>query len=72
MAPRPIANDRSASRVTFAKIREPLNVPDLLQLQRQSFDWLLGNEDWQDRVAVALDEGRDDVPDTSGLEEIFS
>ncbi|MCB9411994.1 MAG: DNA-directed RNA polymerase subunit beta [Actinobacteria bacterium] len=67
-----MANDRSDSRVTFAKIREPLNVPDLLQLQRQSFDWLLGNEDWQDRVALALDEGRDDVPTTSGLEEIFA
>ncbi len=72
MASRPIANDRSASRVTFAKIREPLPVPDLLQLQRQSFDWLLGNDDWQDRVAESLDEGRDDVPATSGLEEIFS
>ena len=46
-------------------------MPDLLELQRQSFDWLLGNERWQDRVALALDEGIDDVPTTSGLEEIF-
>ncbi|MDQ1248786.1 MAG: DNA-directed polymerase subunit beta, partial [Actinomycetota bacterium] len=72
MAPRPTAANRTSSRVTFAKIREPLEVPDLLQLQRQSFDWLLGNPAWQDRVADALDHGRDDVPTTSGLEEIFS
>ena len=72
MAPRPTAANRTSSRVTFAKIREPLEVPDLLQLQRQSFDWLLGNPAWQDRVAEALDHGRDDVPTTSGLEEIFS
>ena len=72
MAPSPTAADRTAPRVTFAKIREPLEVPDLLQLQRQSFDWLLGNPAWQDRVAQALEDGRDDVPETSGLEEIFS
>ena len=72
MAPSSVAADRSAARVTFAKIREPLEVPNLLQLQRQSFDWLLGNAAWQDRVALALDDGRDDVPTTSGLEEIFS
>jgi DNA-directed RNA polymerase subunit beta len=64
------ATDRP-NRVSFAKIREPLEVPDLLQLQQQSFDWLLGNDAWQDRVADALDEGRMDVPQQSGLEEIF-
>ena len=68
MASRPVS---AFPRVSFAKIREPLEVPDLLELQRQSFDWLLGNERWQDRVALALDEGIDDVPTTSGLEEIF-
>ena len=68
MASRPVS---AFPRVSFAKIREPLEVPDLLELQRQSFDWLLGNERWQDRVALALEEGIDDVPTTSGLEEIF-
>ncbi|MFV0463491.1 MAG: DNA-directed RNA polymerase subunit beta [Nostocoides sp.] len=63
---------RTASgRLSFAKIREPLEVPDLLALQTESFDWLLGNERWQDRVAKAEAEGRDDVPERSGLEEIF-
>jgi DNA-directed RNA polymerase subunit beta len=46
-------------------------VPDLLALQTESFDWLLGNERWQARVAEAKAEGRGDVPDKSGLEEIF-
>jgi len=57
--------------LSFAKIRETLEVPDLLALQTESFDWLLGNERWQERVADALDAGRKDVPDRSGLEEIF-
>src|SRR6187397_315944 len=58
-------------RLSFGKIREPMEVPDLLALQTESFDWLLGNERWQARVAAAKAEGRDDVPDRSGLEEIF-
>ncbi|MEZ5117356.1 MAG: DNA-directed RNA polymerase subunit beta [Candidatus Nanopelagicales bacterium] len=58
-------------RVSFAKIREPLEVPDLLALQTDSFDWLLGNARWQARVAAASDTGRNAVPTTSGLEEIF-
>ncbi len=61
----------ASGRVSFAKIREPLEVPDLLALQTESFDWLLGNERWQDRVAEALEAGRNDVPTRSGLEEIF-
>jgi len=61
----------AAGRLSFAKIHEPLEVPDLLALQTESFDWLLGNERWQARVADAVDAGRTDVPDRSGLEEIF-
>jgi DNA-directed RNA polymerase subunit beta len=61
----------ASGRVSFAKIREPLEVPDLLALQTESFDWLLGNERWQARVAEAKAAGRGDVPDRSGLEEIF-
>ncbi|WP_139722161.1 DNA-directed RNA polymerase subunit beta [Serinicoccus chungangensis] len=60
-----------SGRLSFAKIREPLEVPDLLALQTESFDWLLGNEAWQARVAAAQAEERDDIPTTSGLEEIF-
>ena len=63
---------RTASgRISFAKIREPLEVPNLLALQTESFDWLLGNAKWKSRVDAALTDGRQDVPITSGLEEIF-
>jgi DNA-directed RNA polymerase subunit beta len=62
---------RTASRISFAKIGEPLPVPDLLHLQTQSFDWLIGNDAWQARVQEAVDADRTDVPLTSGLEEIF-
>ena len=68
-APSPAAP--GTRRISFAKIREPLEVPDLLALQTDSFDWLLGNERWQARVAEALAAGRTDVPTKSGLEEIF-
>ncbi len=52
-------------RTSFAKIREPLEVPNLLALQTESFDWLVGNEAWQARVAGEQER-------QSGLEEILS
>jgi len=59
-------------RASFAKIDEPLEVPDLLALQTASFDRLVGNEGWKARVDAAVAAGRNnDVPMTSGLEEIF-
>lgn len=64
-------NGRGASRLSFAKISDTLTVPDLLALQTESFDWLVGNEAWKARVAEAEAAGRTDVPSTSGLEEIF-
>ncbi|GAA1286930.1 DNA-directed RNA polymerase subunit beta [Pseudonocardia aurantiaca] len=55
------------TRVTFAKIREPLEVPDLLDLQIQSFEWLVGNEAWFQRRIDAGDENP-----MGGLEEILT
>src|SRR5277367_7126934 len=73
-----LAASRSASatnlgphRVSFARIREPLEVPDLLALQTDSFDWLLGNERWAARLAAGKAAGREDMNEKSGLEEIF-
>ncbi|MBF6240021.1 DNA-directed RNA polymerase subunit beta [Nocardia otitidiscaviarum] len=53
-------------RVSFAKIREPLEVPGLLDLQTDSFDWLIGASDWRERAAA-----RGDVNPTGGLEEVL-
>ncbi|MBT4949951.1 MAG: DNA-directed RNA polymerase subunit beta, partial [Actinobacteria bacterium] len=61
----------SLNRASFAKIREPLAVPDLLRLQTASSDWLLGNEKWQKAVAAALKDGNTEIPQVSGLTEIF-
>ena len=58
-------------RVSFGKIRQPLEVPDLLALQTESFDWLLGNEKWRARLAEAKKDATLDIPQTSGLEDIF-
>ena len=69
--PTTIKNGRGASRLSFAKISDTLTVPDLLALQTESFDWLVGNEAWRTRVAEATKAGRKDIATASGLEEIF-
>jgi DNA-directed RNA polymerase subunit beta len=73
-----LAASRSASaivpgphRVSFARIKEPLEVPNLLALQTDSFDWLLGNERWRSRIDAEKEKGHQDLPGQSGLEEIF-
>jgi DNA-directed RNA polymerase subunit beta len=58
--------------LSFAKIHEPLEVPDLLGLQRDSFDWLIGNDHWRARLAAAQAAGQGGVPEVAGLEEIFT
>ncbi|MDN6329952.1 MAG: DNA-directed RNA polymerase subunit beta [Brachybacterium sp.] len=66
-----IALRTASPRVTFAKLGDPIEVPDLLSLQTTSFDWLLGNERWQERAAEASAAGHEDVPQTSGLADIL-
>jgi DNA-directed RNA polymerase subunit beta len=51
-------------RVSFAKLREPLEVPNLLALQTDSFDWLVGNPAWRAR--------QEDPSISSGLDEILA
>ncbi|WP_280501043.1 DNA-directed RNA polymerase subunit beta [Nocardia farcinica] len=53
-------------RVSFAKIREPLEVPGLLDLQTESFAWLIGSPEWRERSAA-----RGDVGLVGGLEEVL-
>src|SRR5690625_4811201 len=67
----PRKNTRENSRLSFAKISDTLTVPDLLALQIESFDWLIGSDAWRERLEQAQAEGRDDVAEKNGLEEIF-
>nr|WP_308014433.1 DNA-directed RNA polymerase subunit beta [Nocardia coffeae] len=53
-------------RVSFAKIREPLEVPGLLDLQTDSFAWLVGSPQWREK-AIA----RGEVTPYGGLEEVL-
>ncbi|RIJ61057.1 DNA-directed RNA polymerase subunit beta, partial [Clavibacter lycopersici] len=64
-------NGRDASRLSFAKITDTLTVPDLLALQTESFDWLVGSDAWKKRVEEGTAQGRTDLALNSGLEEIF-
>ena len=59
-------NGRGASRLSFAKITDTLTVPDLLALQTESFDWLVGNDAWKARIA-----GDPNASTQTGLDEIF-
>ncbi|WP_280273353.1 DNA-directed RNA polymerase subunit beta [Nocardia wallacei] len=52
-------------RVSFAKVREPLEVPDLLDVQTESFGWLIGAPAWRARA-----EARGTSP-VSGLAEVL-
>ncbi|MEV0948108.1 DNA-directed RNA polymerase subunit beta [Rhodococcus sp. NPDC049939] len=54
-------------RVSFAKIREPLEVPGLLDVQTDSFEWLIGAQSWRERA-----EARGDNTVTGGLEDILA
>ncbi|MBM7770364.1 DNA-directed RNA polymerase subunit beta [Actinokineospora baliensis] len=54
-------------RVSFAKIREPLGTPNLLDLQIQSFEWFTGAEAWFQRRVDAGDENP-----VGGLEEVLN
>ena len=62
---------KASDRVNFGSIREPIDVPYLLGVQTDSFDWLIGNERWQKRVEEDLANGTNTVSHTSGLDEVF-
>src|SRR5699024_7172956 len=66
-----IALRTASPRVTFAKLGDPIEVPDLPSLPTTSFAWLLGNERWQERAAEDAAAGREDVPQSSGLADIL-
>lgn len=54
------------NRVSFAKLREPLEVPGLLDVQTDSFEWLIGSQRWRDSAAA-----RGDANPIGGLEEVL-
>jgi DNA-directed RNA polymerase subunit beta len=59
----PAQSTLAPRRISFARINEPLEVPDLLALQTSSFKWLIGSPEWRDSVEAGT---------PSGLEEILT
>jgi len=55
------------ARVSFAKLREPLEVPGLLDVQTDSFKWLIGADDWRQKAKAAGDPNP-----VGGLEEVLA
>ena len=54
-------------RVSFAKLREPLEVPGLLDVQTDSFKWLIGAPEWREKAKAAGDPNP-----VGGLEEVLA
>jgi len=54
------------NRVSFAKLREPLEVPGLLDVQTDSFEWLIGSDRWREK---ALERG--EIDPKGGLQEVL-
>jgi DNA-directed RNA polymerase subunit beta len=59
----PAPSTLAPRRISFARISEPLEVPNLLALQTSSFKWLIGSPEWRESVEAGT---------PSGLEEILS
>lgn len=55
------------NRISFAKLREPLEVPGLLDVQTESFEWLIGSEAWREKARE-----RGEESPVGGLEEVLS
>lgn len=55
------------NRISFAKLREPLEVPGLLDVQTESFEWLIGSESWKEKAKE-----RGDAKPVGGLEEVLT
>ncbi|MFT8981134.1 MAG: DNA-directed RNA polymerase subunit beta [Bifidobacterium sp.] len=62
---------KAPNRVNFGSIREPIDVPYLLGVQTDSFDWLVGNERWQAKAEEDEANGTHNVAHVSGLDEVF-
>ncbi len=54
-------NTRSAMRPTFAKHPDPIEIPDLLSLQTESFEWLVGAPAWREIAGKDAKTGLDEV-----------
>ncbi|HEX4654975.1 MAG TPA: DNA-directed RNA polymerase subunit beta, partial [Mycobacteriales bacterium] len=59
----PSSSSLAPRRISFARIAEPLEVPDLLALQTASFSWLIGADQWRAGAGKGAQ---------SGLEEILT
>ena len=74
-ASRPAKTSKSSlapHRISFGRITEYLEVPNLLALQTDSFDWLVGNESYRARSEAGATCGLDDILDEISPIEDFS
>ena len=61
MAAKNAKNTRLASRPSFAKVQEQIDLPDLLSLQTESFEQLIGGPAWRAKEGNKAKTGLDEV-----------
>ena len=61
MAAKNTKNTRLASRPSFAKVQEQIDLPDLLSLQTESFEQLIGGPAWRAKEGNKAKTGLDEV-----------
>ncbi|MDR1033784.1 MAG: DNA-directed RNA polymerase subunit beta [Bifidobacteriaceae bacterium] len=62
---------KRANRVSFGRSSELKDVPYLLSIQRESYDWLIGNEFFKKRIEKGTVAHHFVPSETSGLEEVL-
>ena len=62
------ASANKPSRLSFAKLQEVMAPPNLLDIQRKSFEWLLGTPQWRQAEEENAKAKHHNLPLLSGLE----
>ncbi|MDR1448105.1 MAG: DNA-directed RNA polymerase subunit beta [Candidatus Ancillula sp.] len=64
------------NRISFGKVKEPIELPDLLAVQLESFDWFIGNDAYKERLKKCDKNGINKetgmrIQPISGIREVF-
>jgi DNA-directed RNA polymerase subunit beta len=66
-----VSRKPGSDRISFGSVQEPIELPHLLDIQRVSYDWFLGNNSYKTRLKNSKKSG-ENVPSISGIQEVFN
>jgi DNA-directed RNA polymerase subunit beta len=67
-----VVHKAGSNRISFGRVKEPIELPGLLSIQTNSFDWFIGNEQYKERLENSKDGNDIAVPEISGIQEVFN